>query len=211
MDDKIIDFKPRTQEELDLAAKRLEALKKLLSFRGKVVSKNQIRKLPDVKTGEIFWVEMDNRAYVVSERKGQKIVLEALDEYASLSTGMTIYELNKTAVKKEKPLDWEDEELIKSLKERFLEWFQPKDEKYFILYGRETHYFTLFVRTIFEHDEWDDFAEVIKNIGEVISIDFDTIETGEKCVEIWIKVFINGEEDVSVFYLFPADDLVVTI
>ena len=83
--DKVIDLNEKIDEKAQIEAAALEKKKKeniakLPHYRGEVPSKNTIRGLPNVIPGEIFWVTMDHKPYVVADRDGKKITLKALDE-----------------------------------------------------------------------------------------------------------------------------------
>lgn len=199
--DNIIDFKPRTEAPINV--KRREAIKKLAHYRGEVQSKNTIRQLPDVKVGEIFWVEMDNKAYIVADRDKKKMTIKALDENASISTGVTIFEMNKSIVSKEPIFNWSDEMSVREVTDRMCDWFnKDNSDVYYLLYGRDIHYVTLFkVVDLASHDSVKIIKEALDAVGDIISIDFNTTE-GEKCVEIWIRTETSAAE---LLYLFPYD------
>ena len=149
--DKVVDF-ATAKTKHDLAAlnqkeektnRIKEAIKKLPGYRGDVPSKNTIRGLPDLKPGQIFWVEMDKKAYVVAALNGKKVTIKALDETASVSTNMTIYDMNKSIVSKEPLYDLEKDP--DNLADRITVWFNEDcpPNTYYLLYGRDIHYVTL--------------------------------------------------------------------
>lgn len=246
MDNNIIDFKaavaeeikkisPMDREALDLVARRKAAIKKLGGYRGEVQSKNTIRQLPDVRIGEIFWVSMDEKAYIVADKDKKKITLKALDENASISTGMTIFDMNKDIISKEPLFDWEDEEAISTLKEQLDNWFNTETEdQFYLLYGRDLHYITLLNATNRAKQEMviqdrpfatlasatariakdiivTDMAETLKEtlmaIGDVISFEFNCKDE-QKSIEIWIR---TSKSPAELLYLFPYDNGIVNI
>lgn len=200
----------------ELQAKRRAAIEKLPGYRGVVGSKNSIRQLPDVKAGEIFWVTMDGKAYLVAEKDKKKITIKALDETATISTGITIFDMNKGLVSKEPLFNMEDEAQLGALKERLWEWFhEDTDAQFYLLYGRDINYLTLFHApnraedrlAVIQSPELDFLLESLGNVGALISMDFNTSD-GETAVEIWLRTERNPAE---LLYLFPYDKGVVTI
>lgn len=105
MNDKIIQFPGPAEEAVPTPdTEREKKLKTQLSlmpqYRGEVSSKNNIRMLPELKRGEIFWVNLDHAPYVVADididKKGHtRVVIKKLDETATVSTGLTVFDLNK--------------------------------------------------------------------------------------------------------------------
>jgi len=219
MSDNIILF-PETKARIDaedtrpMLEKRKEAISKLPHYRGEVASKNSIRQLPDVEPGQIFWVDMDNRAYLVAQKDKHKMTIKALDETATLSTGMTIYEMNKTLVSKEPVFDWDNEEKIKELKKRFEVFFnEDTDNIYYLLYGRDIHYVSLIKVNIRPEEskwipeDWADIFEPLKAIGDLISVDFNTSDD-EVSAEVWIR---TPDSKAELLYLMPFDRGVIYI
>ena len=191
------------QEIKSIQEKKKEAISKLPGYRGEVQSKNTIRSLPDVKQGEIFWVSMDEKAYIVADKDKKKIVLKALDETASVSTGMTIYDLNHSIVAKEELFDWNNEDAIKELDGKLQEWFfETTKDTFYLFYGRMIHYVTLVKKSGKEANLLENLKEMIEQIGRLISIDIN--DDGEKpSLEIWIR---TEENDAELLYFFPYDE-----
>lgn len=215
----IVDFPTKekeTNERETLNNRRREAIKKLSKYRGEVQSKNTIRQLPDVEVGQIFWVEMDNKAYIVAEKSAKKMTIKALDENASISTGMTIFEMNKSIISKEPVFDWTNEEAVNELENRVSKWFNEEARsQYYLLYGRDIHYVSLFnVEKRGDNMEYSvgahatqDIRNVLGAIGEVISFDFNTA-SGEVCIEIWIR---TADSKAELLYMFPYDNGLIKI
>lgn len=210
---KIIDFpntqiEAKTPEELSLQERRKEAISKLPRYRGNVQSKTSIRSLPDVEAGQIFWVDMDNKAYIVAEKDRKKMTIKALDETATVSTGMTIYDMNKNIISKEPVFDWDDGEGIAALNDRMVEWFaEDTNNTFYLLYGRDIHYVSLLQKGEAEEPLLDIIKDTLSAVGELISMDFNTSD-GEPSIEIWIRTDTSAAE---LLYLFPYDKGVVTI
>lgn len=188
--------------------KKKEAISKLPNYRGEVPSKNTIRSLPGVKQGEIFWVSMDEKAYIVAEKDKKKVVLKALDETASISTGMTIYDLNHSIVAKEELFDWNSEDVIKELDGKLQEWFyETTKDTFYLFYGRMIHYVTLVKKSGKDANLLENLKEMIEQFGNLISIDVN--DEGEKpSLEIWVRTDKNAAE---LLYFFPYDEGLVEI
>lgn len=194
----------------DLQAKRKEAISKLPRYRGNVSSKNSIRNLPDVEPGQIFWVDMDNKAYIVAEKDRKKVTIKALDETATISTGITIYEMNKNIVSKEPLFDWDNVDHVDALYDRLITWFHSEvNDTFYLLYGRDMHYVTLlnFEDGVFTKKSFETFKDTINNVGGLISMDFNSSD-GEISIEIWVRTATSAAE---LLYLFPYDKGVVVI
>lgn len=209
--DNIIQFPGPAGDENsnDLQARRKEAISKLPRYRGNVQSKTSIRSLPDIEAGQIFWVDMDNKAYIVAEKDRKKMTIKALDESATISTGITIYDMNKNIISKEPVFDWEDGEGVAALNDRMVEWFtEDTDNVYYLLYGRDMHYVSLLCKS---DDAEEPLLDIIKStisaVGDLISMDFNTSD-GEPSIEIWVRTATSAAE---LLYLFPYDKGVVSI
>ena len=199
-----------TQKRL-VRERRKEAVQALPQYMGEVSSKNQLRRMSGLAVGQIYWVSLDEEAWVVAEMNETESTLRKLDENASISTGLSIYDMNKTMVAQEPLFDFSDKDAINKLTDDVLNWFKTTGAEYFLMYGRTLHYFTLFKREddggcAFERDgecaeAFLVLIEMIETVGDLISIDFNTIES-EKCLEIWIRTDKSLAEQL---YLFPYD------
>ena len=130
-----------------------------------------------------------------------------------MEASVSLYELNRSIIKQQGPLEEKD---IKS-KMNILKEFSNTFGKYYLLYGREINYFTLFVRD----ENWElesldlGVIECLNNIGTIYSIEY----TKEKdAIEIWIEVETETSTDtekseklITCMYLFPYDTGIVTI
>ena len=130
-----------------------------------------------------------------------------------MEASISLYELNRSMIKQQGPLEEKD---IK-LKMNMLKDFSNTFEKYSLLYGREINYFTLFVKD----ENWElesldlGVIEYLNNIGTIYSIEY----TKEKdAIEIWIEVETETNTDteeseklITCMYLFPYDTGIVKI
>jgi|LQAB01.1.fsa_nt_gi hypothetical protein len=199
--------KEKRKEEKDdsLQERRREAISKLRHFRGEVPSKNVIRKLKDVSPGEIFWVtgEKEGKAYIVIGKEKQKITIRALDESATLSTGITIYDFNKGVISKEPIFDFKDIAAVEELTLNFRTFFCKEcRNNFYLLYGRDIHYLSIFRDKTTVNHNIDIIFETIKNIGNLISIDFSHSDDDEPRAEIWVR---TADSKAELLYLFPFD------
>ena len=130
-----------------------------------------------------------------------------------MEASVSLYELNRSIIKQQGPLEEKD---IKS-KMNILKEFSNTFGKYYLLYGREINYFTLFVKD----ENWElesldlGVIECLNNIGTIYSIEY----TKEKdAIEIWIEVETETSTDtekseklITCMYLFPYDTGIVKI
>lgn len=189
-------------------------LRLLPQYRGEVTSKNNIRMLPNLKSGEIFWVSLDHAAYCVAavsvdKKVGTKVVIKKLDDTATISTGLTVFDLNKGIISKEPLFDWSNTEEVEKISKRMQEWFAEDGDSFYLLYGRDIHYVTLFNCYLAHNLEGilDTIRDVLSAVGDVISIDFDT-SADQHSVEIWIR---TKDSPAELLYLMPFDRGVVEI
>lgn len=178
-------------------------IKELPQYRGEVITKNNIRNLKEVSKGEIFWVSSENKAYVVSDKDKKKIELKALDETATISTGLTIYDMNKSIISKEPTLDLTKGTVMNKLIDDVINWFNNTTAhgQYWLAYGRNIHYITLFHFDTHNYKMTPEKAEKIVRIlaetGDLISID-----PQEDRLEIWVR---TKDSLAELIYLFRYD------
>ncbi len=185
---------------VEKSAKRL-AIEKLKDFKGEVNSKNVLRQMPNTMIGDIYWVVLDNAAFIVTDKRDGKLTLRRLDETASISTGITIFEMNKKIVSEEPLFDWSDTEIVNGIEDDFGNWITGTNNEFYLLYGKDIHYVTLLKASNEVGNCFKKLRELFKDVGQIISIDFDTIGN-EKCVEIWIR---TEDSSAELLYLMPYD------
>jgi hypothetical protein len=174
-----------------------DGVKKLPRFVGDVASKNTIRGLPNNKVGDIFWSELDDCAWVIGSKEKDRIVLHKLDETASISTGMSIYDMTKAISSRETLFNWEDKEAVDKLTIRYLEWKKNIPDKFFLLFGIDLGYVTLFENV--EGGLLGGIKEAVGSIGELISLDF---EDDKKQIEVWVR---TRSDPAALLYLTAFD------
>lgn len=142
--------------------------------------------------------EENEKFYTFHE--GKWIIIEENMEEL-VPSPMQLYELNKQFVSQLPPLTEQD---LKDRKEMVDNWIDENID-FYLLYGREISYFTLFQRCSNENiteSISDILFECLNGIGTVISMDVLT-ELEEPTIEIWVKIAVEGQEDfVTVLYLF---------
>lgn len=183
-----------------------ERIKELPQYRGEVITKNNIRNLKEVSKGEIFWVSSENKAYVVSDKDKKKIELKALDETATISTGLTIYDMNKAIVSKEPTLDLSKGTVMNKLIDGLMDWFGKRLATYYLAYGRDVHYVTMFKNSAsnsFNEASAQLVVDTIAAVGDIISMDYE-----EDRIEVWIR---TKDSKAELIYIMPYDDGLVRL
>lgn len=196
------------EEKKELIEKRITAMSNFKGYRGEVFSKSNIRAIKNLEVNEIFWVEAEDGFFVVTAIDGDRVTLSKIDETATFSTGITIYELNKRLAEKEGLFDWSDDEKVEQLDADIQNWFYEttKENRFYILYGRDIHYVTL-VEKALGGNLLENLKEMIEEFGQTISFYIDG-ENGENKIEIWVKTVTGSAE---LLYFFPYDDGLVQI
>ena len=119
-----------------------------------------------------------------------------------MSMGVSIYELNKQLVEQNGPLTNAQEKiaLINSYRDE-------TSASFYLLYGKEISYFTLFT-SVFQEYEIETLGDAVfaclENVGEIYSIERTE---DQAAIEIWVK----SDEEVTCMYLFPYDTGIVRI
>lgn len=122
-----------------------------------------------------------------------------------MDASIELYELNRSIIEQQGALD----EATINEKYNLINLFAEETiNNYYMLYGREINYFTVFAR----HQNWEleylalAVYECLANIGEVYSIEL----TAEKdAIEIWVKDI--HQDLLTCMYLFPYDGGIVRI
>ena len=126
-----------------------------------------------------------------------------------MEASVSLYELNRSIIKQQGPLE---EETIQSKINMLKNFSELTNNKYYLLYGKEIGYFTLFVKD----QNWElqsldlGVIECLANVGIIYSIEYTK---SKDAIEIWVETKMT-EEDESVLtcmYLFPYDSGIVKI
>ena len=181
-----------------------EKLKQFPQYRGEIASRNQARQLPTgLAVGDIFWINNEDKAQIVIDKGKKDLVFTDLDMNATVSTGMTIYDLNKSIVSKEPLFVFGDNDETYAMQQKVEEWFGKTRNTYYLLYCRDINYLTLFGRDNTQMVNQITLFECIAGAGDLISIDFN-----DEALEIWIR---TENEPALVMYLLPFDNGLVEI
>ena len=134
---------------------------------------------------------------------GEWVADETMETKANGDITMSLYEMNRQLINQ---LPDYNEEAWGGAKEIFNEYLSKHINAYYMLYGRELNYFTVFHKN--GDGEFDNLFDALKtcldSVGAIRSFDFD----GEAAIEIWVKPEVAST--VTCMYLFPYDDGVVT-
>lgn len=147
--------------------------------------------------------------YVVYNEEDGKYYAKSVDGWIEVnnpddtqSIAMTLYEINKQVISQLSTLT---QEQIQEKIEMINNWYD-KTCYYYMLYGREISYFTLFVR----HQDGFDVNNLgegvihcLNNIGEIKSVD---ITPDNAAIEIWI---CDSKNNTTCLYLFDYSEGVV--
>ena len=153
------------------------------------------------KEKDIVWLEEEQQYYIWLQEQWQQY-----DEFAEqlkvIDTGISFYDLNKELVAQLPALS------ETALKEKALlikEYAYNTMNTFYMLYGRELNYFTIFRHDTNNSESIEDIIiECLNNIGIVYSIELVNDNTA---IEIWIKDVNNN---ISCLYFFPYDNGIVT-
>ena len=117
---------------------------------------------------------------------------------------LDLYSLNKQIIMQ---LPFLEGKIVDSKKKLFNELLEKTRNVYYMLYGKEISYFTVFHYESFETENFDDLVvECLENIGNIKSIEYADEE--KNAIEIWVES--KQTHDVTCLYLFPYDTGVVT-
>lgn len=121
----------------------------------------------------------------------------------------TLYDFNKQMMLNQGKLS---KSKLKAIKPELEEWFNWQIDGYAMLLCRERYDFTVF--HLYENQNMNppkiavtELIDLLKNRGEILSIEKDTINSymTNNAWEIWLK--IDGE--AFAYYLFNCDDWVI--
>lgn len=154
--------------------------------------------LPNHEQGEVAFCE-DTKDYYVYNNGWQKMNMKMNSD----GVQMSLYDFNRQIVEQLPAFgdtQWIGAESI------FSDWDAKDKHEYYMLYGKEVSYFTIFKKK-HTNGEFNSLFEAVKecliNIGDVHS--FDIVDDGT-AIEIWVKT----EEVMTCFYLFNYDEGIVT-
>ena len=111
---------------------------------------------------------------------------------------MSAYEMNKQIIGQMSPLKHKD---MISKYALINEFVKQTENCYYLMYGREINYFTLFVKDKLTKATISlELAACLRNVGDIYDI---LLTEAQDAIEIWVKP-VDAEE-VTCLYFFPYD------
>lgn len=172
------------------------------SFENMEALKADMEKNPDIYV-EGTTVYLEDIKEGVRYINGEWVADETMETKANGDITMSLYEMNRQLINQ---LPDYNEEAWGGAEEILKEYLEKHPNSYYMMYGRELNYFT-----VFHKEDGAEFANLfgavktcLDSVGGVRSFDFD----GEAAIEIWVKPEVAST--VTCLYLFPYDDGVVT-
>lgn len=157
-----------------------------------------IFKLPRPHKGQIAYATDTNKTYIYND---EWHVLDNNIKMDGDGLKMKLYDLNSSIIEQLPTITdfTEVKEILNTYK-------KMTENQYYMLYGKDISYFTLF--RIQEAGECENLSEAVieclLNVGEIKAVDITEDKTS---VEIWVT---NSEKTICL-YLFPYDTGVVTV
>ena len=156
------------------------------------------------KAGEIVYCEDTQEMYVFTE-KGYTLMSNETPANGGLN--MSLYDLNKSIISQLKPLDDTQRSIAKTT---IALWEELNPDDFYMLYGKEISYFTLFMIDK-KNPEFYNFYnlstavfECLEAVGDICSVE----RTEDRsAIEIWVNV----DGDATCLYLFPYGNGIVRI
>lgn len=148
--------------------------------------------------GEIAYAVDVETYYIYKDGIWQETILENAPSKSELN--MTLYDMNKQIAKQLKPYS---QDQIDKAKEEIKNWKQ-NNVNFYMLYGKEISYFTLFQRQILARNNFIDAVfECLNNLCNNKIYDIEI--KNEDAIEIWI----DYEGEPTCMFLFNYDKGVV--
>ena len=122
-----------------------------------------------------------------------------------MDASIELYELNRSIIEQQGPLS---KEVLPEKMILLKEFVEDTKNDFYMLYGKEIGYFTLFMKDRIYDFETIDYAiaECLMHVGPIHSIE---LTANKDAVEIWVK---DTERNLQTcMYLFPYDDGIVRI
>lgn len=161
-----------------------------------VKTKEELNALQNHVDGEFIAVEDTREVYQYKD--GQYNLVDANTE---IDTGVTLYELNQTAVDS---LPTVDDYQITSCELKVEDYVKNKNNKYYMLLCNELKYYTLFVDDSGAKDAEApthlEMMNCLRKLGDIKSVE-PTEDNG--AIEAWVQCF--GDNVSHVFYFFGYD------
>ena len=165
-------------------------------FRGSFTSKI-IKALPNCQEGETVFNTDTQKGMIYKKGKWEEIRMEGQ------GLNMNLYDLNKSIVAQLPDIENFNEKI-----DLINEFYQVSNNQYYMLYGKEISYFTLFAEQINFNGEnletlGDNVIDCLNAFKSVKSIDYTE---NKDAIEIWVS---DEENNITCLYFFPYDNGVV--
>lgn len=163
------------------------------------LDKESILSLPRPEVGEMAYAT-DTEEYLVYTEEGWQT--PNLSEVQENGIRMPVYELERSIAMSKPECD------LKLAKQNILALREITKANFYMLYGKECSYFTLFR---FNNENWDyfDFSHgVVDCLHDIGKIKYCELTENQDAVEIWVD---HEELGATGLYLFPYDNGIVQV
>ena len=162
----------------------------------------ELTTITEIETNKPVYVEDANRFYA---KNGAGEWEPVKFNGANSNVQMSLYDMNKQIIKQ---LGVPTEEELARQLDLCDEYDTNMAQKYYLLYGKEINYFTLFHNDEFAGGSYGPLSQMVseclKNVGTIYNI---SLTEAKDAIEIW--VLPEGNEEVTCMYLFGYDQGVV--
>ena len=157
-------------------------------------------KIKNPQENEIYCVKNLKEYFTYKNNKWEQIIIK---NDLNPNINLSLYDLNKSLFNQMNGLN--NEELQNKYK-IFEEYKENTNNNFYMLYGKEISYFTLFQKDIMHINSFaQEVVDCLKDVGEIIDIDFTE---NKDAIECWVKSYDNNNE-ATCLYLFPYDSGIV--
>lgn len=151
--------------------------------------------------GTLVYCDETEKIYTITNKQFEEYTPAVTSESG---LNMSLYDLNKAIVSQIKPLD----DTLRSIaKMTITHWADLHKDNFYLLYGKEISYFTLFMKDQ-ANPEVKNLAvgvfECLDNIGDICSVERTE---DQSAIEIWV----NTPEGATCLYLFCYGNGIVRI
>lgn len=148
--------------------------------------------LQNHEEGEVCYCDDVEKGYIFQDGEWHEAVV------SSKGVEMTLHDINKSIIGQLPAYNKHD---LKKAKQTIQKWQVQNNGEFYLLYGKEISYFTLFKKDIVEDSFSDVVMEIVTELGPI-----HTIEETDHGIEFWIKV----DDELIYFQLFNYDMGIVT-
>jgi len=122
------------------------------------------------------------------------IILGENDMEENNKIELSLYEMNRNIISQMAPIN------VSNKTSELREFLENSKNEYYMLYGKEISYFTLFLTKERKAIKvMEVLKECLENLGKVIVFEMTELEDA---IEIWIR---NSEDEITCLYFFPYD------